>query len=237
MKLSNFFEKLSYGELSNLYIGASGSGEIPTEQYKKIFSHINHALTNIYTRFPIKVRDLTIQSYDHISLYHLKSEYSWLNTDSDAPTYKYLIDTPSDRFTDDIIMIESVYNEIGQELPMNDADAWASVFVVNQTTLQINHPSNEDAFMILYRANHPMIPMDLTDLDTFELDIPVSIEEALAYYVAGRIYTNMNGQEHSAKGQEFLAKFEAQCNFIEQYNTFSTSIATTNVKPLLNGWV
>lgn len=236
MTLAEFFEKLSYGELSNLYIGEDGAGGIPLEKWPAIISHINYGLTALHTKFPIKERDLIIQSYDHIAKYYLRPEYSRLNTAA-TPKYKYIIDTPDDKFNGDVIKIIQVYNEVGDPLPMNDNEQWASVFTPGFDILQINHPSNEDAFSVLYRANHTQIPLNTTDLASVSVEIPVCCEEALLYYVAGRVFTNMGSEDHVTKGQLFLGKFETQCAFIEQEDLIHSSYVPTNIKPHLRGWI
>lgn len=236
MNLAELFEKLSFGELSNLYIGESGEGGIPEEKRKAIISHINFALTDLHTRFPIKERDVVIQSYDQISIYYLRPEYSHLNTDP-LPEYKYIIDSPWDKFTGDVVRITQVYNEVGAPLPMNDSEQWASVFTKSFDSLQINHPSNESAFSVTYRANHPKIPLDTADLASVQIELPVPYEEALMYYVASRVYTNMGAPEHLTKGQIFMGKYEAKCLFIQENDIAQSSVSNTNIKPFLRGWI
>jgi hypothetical protein len=68
------------------------------------------------------------------------------------------------------------------------------------------------------------------------VNIPVSHEKALMFYVAGQIYSSMNGQEHTLKGQEFLQKFEQECQFIEEKNLDNNGYVQTNIKPMLGGW-
>lgn len=236
MTLKDLMQQLSFGELSNLYIGDEGSGLVPQEKWPAIISHINMGLTALYGRLPISEKEVLIQSYDHISMYYLDSTYSCNSTEV-LPKYKYLIDTPNDRFKDDVLKIVQVYNELGAPLPMNDAEQWASVFVIGSNGLQINHPSNEDVFSVLYRANHPTIPVNTTELDKVDIALPDTCLEALLCYVAGRVLVNMGAETHIAKGQVLLGKFETICAFLLQEGMFNSGFTATNIKPHLRGWI
>ena len=54
MLLSDIFEQLTMGEVSQLSLGGTNEGGVLPQDYPKIVPHINLALTEIYKRFNLK---------------------------------------------------------------------------------------------------------------------------------------------------------------------------------------
>ena len=60
MKLSTIFSHLTFGELKQFGIGGyEDYKEIQPENYEEVVNHINLALLNLYTRFPILEKEDT----------------------------------------------------------------------------------------------------------------------------------------------------------------------------------
>lgn len=234
MLLSELFQKLSFGELCNLSIAGEGSGVVPVTNYPRLIAQANYGLTALHTRFPLRTREVTLQLFDEVNLYWFRPEHS-MSTGTDY--YRYIQDSPFDPFTNDILRIDAVFDELGCEMELNNDSECCSLFLPAFDCLQVTHPSKDTILQVQYRANHPTIPLEVTDPSTVELRIPVSHEKALMFYIAGQIYSSMNGQEHTLKGQEFLAKYAAELDYIEQHNLDNNGYVQTNVKPMLGGWL
>ena len=79
MTLQDIFDKLTFGELSQIGVSGNGTG-ISQEDYPKLISHVNLGLTDLYTKFPLREREVVIQQYDEISFYELDITHAQSNT-------------------------------------------------------------------------------------------------------------------------------------------------------------
>lgn len=233
MKLSELFKKLSYGELNNLSISGEGSGTILEASQPRIVLLINDALKDIFSRFNLNERTTAVKSIDWKSFYPLRTEYAVTDP---TPGLKYILDSPYNKFTNDLVKILGVTNEVGAELPMNDAEQWASVFTPKPDTLQLTHPGNDQIFAVTYQALHPEILSSGEGFLDQEVRIPPILETALRMKVALPIFSAMSGQEYSVKSQQLEAAYENRLAEIEQKNLISDSVVPTNVKLMRRGF-
>lgn len=231
MKLEELFRNLSYSELSNLAIGNEGAGYIDSANISKMVLLTNQSIATLYTRFILCTKELVIQSNDHMAFYYLRPEFARSNP---APAHnKYIIDSELEPYTGDIIRVLRVFNEIGKELPINDAEQYASVFTPQFDCIQLSHPCNDDVFSIEYQANHPIL--NDTDLQQ-EIRIPFFLEEALQAHIAYKVFSSMAGQENSSKAAEHFQRYENICIDVLEKDLVNTSISTTNIKAYKWGW-
>ena len=61
MKLLDLFERLSFGELSNLAIGMEGAGTIRESDQRKVLAHVNDGLLQLYSRFILQTKYLFLR--------------------------------------------------------------------------------------------------------------------------------------------------------------------------------
>ena len=188
MYLSELFSLLSTGEFSGLYIGGEDNEGIPTSEYPTVANHINLGLTDLFTRFPLKEKEVIIQQYDDITMYKLHSDFAETNTVSTEDP-KFIKDTATDPFLDDIIRIERAHQEDGTEIPLNDYGASDSWFTPSWDTVQIPTPVSTNTANFIFRAMHPkLVVTESTDPATVVVDIPFTFVNALLMYVASRQY-------------------------------------------------
>ena len=247
MFLNELFDQLTYGELSQLEYGGVDDEGITKEDHKRIIPHINLALTELHKRFLIREEEVTIRCYDHIETYVLDTKYAATNTDS-TEKYKYIHDTIFEPFVDNVLKIEKVFNEDGQELFLNEADPYViqtergnvsrrsvSVHTPNYRTIQIPYPMKENALVVEYRANHEKVEVEGLDPNTQEIKIPTYLMEAFLLYIASRVYSSLGG-DSAQEGMAYMAKFEASCKKIEELNLVNKANAV-NQKLEVSGWV
>jgi hypothetical protein len=235
MKLGELFKKLSYIELSNLSLSGEGSGAINEASQSRLITATNDALKDVFTRLVLHERQLIVKTLDWKNLYYLRKEHAMLDP---TPGYlKYIIDTPANKFTGDLVKILAVYNEIGEELPMNDQEQWASVFTPQYDCVQFNHPGYDQIFNVAYQALHPEL-LDMGDnlLDQVLL-VPPTLEDLLRTKVAYCVFSAMSGQDYSIKAQALEAKYESLYNLIDQKNLLGGVSMATNVKLHRRGFV
>lgn len=232
MLLSDLFTSLSYGVLSNLAIGGEGSGTIPVAHENRLVDHTNQSLLAIYGRLPILEKEVAIRAYDGMTIYPLKKKFA--DTDPTVVPQKFISDTLTDPFLEDVIRVLSVWDEEGEEVPLNDPDDEASLYLPAPTTLQIPQPVTGNAYFVLYQARHPLLVQD--DL-TQELTLPEVLHDALMHHIAYKVLSPMNGQEHAAKAGEHLQTYEMIVSRIEQDNLLGTSLLNGNTKLHERGFI
>ena len=250
MKLSELFHQLSEGELSQLHMGNRDEIGIRACDYNKILPHINLGLTELYKRFNLKNSEVVIQQYDHIQTYYLDSRHAQSNkpevTIPENPTNEslfYIMDSIYQPFTDNVLRIEAVHNELGEELYLNQdrayfsgSDKYWAVSTPSYNSIQVPYPENQNQMIVTYRADHDMIVMDEdSNLNNIYVPISPSYLEPLLLYIAARVYTNLGSNEGN-EGNNYTAKFEASIKKIEDLNLINKD-DTNNVKPEENGWV
>lgn len=233
MKLKELFKQLSYGELASLSISGEGSGTIITSGHPKMIQCINDALKDLFSRFVLLERQTLIKSLEWKSLYYLRKEFAFMDT---TPGLKYILDTPQNKFTDDLVKILSVTNEVGDTLPMNDAEQWASVFTPHYDSVQLTHVGYDQVFGVSYQALHPTILFEVDGYLDQEISIPPIFEIPLRTKVALTIFGAMSGQEYSTKAQQLEMAYEARLAEIEQKNPIADLGMASNVKLLLRGF-
>lgn len=242
MDLNELFRRLAVGELSNLSMANSVTGEIEPDDHAKLVLHANDGLKKLHTRFPLKEGNLILIQEGFRTRYSLSSKFAMSNYAANAGHSFYIQDTDKEPFKDDIIKVTAVFNRHGREMPLNKGSQLSlmnlrgelnAVFTPSPTVLQIPHPENGAPIGVQYQAGHPLLSAD--DL-TQEIDIPEFLTEALTAYVASKVFKNMNTQENTIKGQEHLSTFEAICVEAVEQDLISTGTSTSNVRFFENGW-
>lgn len=232
MKLSYIFNSLASGELKQLDM--SDCGEIKPKYNKELITHIKLALTALHTKFPLKTKEVFITEHEGISIYHLKRKYAATNTTSTEPV-KYIADTEADPFVDDVLVIDSVYNELGETLYMNDDSAEWSVYTPNHLSIQLVLPVEGNTFSAIYRADHPPINPNV-DPDEEDIDLPEVYLQPLLYYVASRVYAGMNSQESWSTSINYKNMYELACTELAAQGIYNTE-QTGNLHFESRGWV
>ena len=233
MLLSDIFGQLTYGELAQLSIG--DSEPVAIANYPKLVSHVNLALTDLHTRLPLYFREAIIQEYEEIEIYYLRSIYAATNTASTEPI-KYITDTVYNPFTDDVLKIEQVFSEDGVEYPINDEMELYSVFTPSFDAVQIPFNDSNNAFSVMYRANHPKITIGTSfDPSTETVNLPLACVSALQYFVASRMFASM-GEAGIQESNNYILKYENAISLLEKHNIFRKD-THGNDKLRVAGWV
>lgn len=226
MKLSELLKELALGELSSMAF--SQTGTVKDDSHPKVITAINAALTDMYSRIHLLEREVIVQTLEWKSLYYLRPEFAQMSNSNER--YKYIIDTPANPFTGDLVKILGVTNERGDPLPMNDAEQWASVFTPHFDAVQFNHPGYNQVFLVQYQALHPVLKSDGEGYLDQKILVPSVMLEMLRIKTAANIYSPMSGQEYAAKTQALEAAYEMRHNDILQRNQVGDSGVNTNIK-------
>lgn len=222
MKLQSIFDHLSAGEFSQLNIFGSGQGVIDDNNIDKVVSHINLGLTDLFSRFELKLSRATIQLQVDQTSYLLTSKNAV--NGRGAVTPMYILDTSINPFQDDVLLITRVLTDADFELPLNRLDVKYSLMtsgmdrlevpldIVNKNlSLQQDYITNN--LYVHYRCNHRVIDLTkgVADPERIDIDIPLTHLTALMYFVASRANNPVGmGQEFNA-GNTYSAKYEMEC--------------------------
>jgi len=242
MTLKEIFQALTYGELSQVHIGgAEGQGITPANQ-NQILTHVNLGLTELHKRFLLKEGKAVLARPEGMNTFVLNKKYAVSNRESWEPN-KYILDSTESPFLNDVLKIERVYNDKGEELMLNAGEDLANPYHVNvrtpnYNTIVVPDSLKSETLSVVYRANHPQIIREDNSFDPeeIEVDLPFSHLEPLLYYVAMRVLNpvGLSGEFHD--GNNYAMKFEQACALLEQQN-YRVDVGEQNHRLIRNGWV
>lgn len=232
MFLSEFFNQLTYGELAGLAIGGINDGGIQSVDYPKIINNINSGLIDLYTRLNLKNKELTLQLYDHITTYTLHNDYALSNGLSNQ-AYKYIIDSSSDPFKNDVLLVDSVFNEAGDEYPINEIKEKYSVFTPSYNTVQVPFAESSNALALIYRAAPDLIHTNITSPESTWIPLPYQLINCLIAYVLHKIHSSPPRDD---KAGMYYNKY---LNLVETVKNSGLLIKEHNLNEKLDqgGWV
>lgn len=229
MKLEEIIKDLIYGELSAH--GMCKSGDILEKDRPRVVAHINTVLTDLYTRFPLLTKELILVQDSSITAYHLHNRHAISNTASTDPE-KYILDTPAEPFMNDVLRVDAVYDELGDNLLLNSDSACKVALTPAQDVLEIPNPTDTNNLFVIYRANHPRVEL-LTD----ELVLPEQFRSTLLAGVASRVYSGGTAADHMNISNNLFQKYELLCSQVELFGMVNKHDTILNKKPCLGGWV
>lgn len=235
MKLSELFSYLTYGELSNLKVGGKECGGIYPKYSDEVLSFIKQGLTDLHTRFTLKQNEVVVQQFDHITEYALRYRYAESNLESLEP-YKWIMDTPERPFQSDIISIEEIYDEVGNELYNNYDNQKYSIFTPAYDIVQVPYPYADNAMAVVYKADHPTIDLNKYKPSEIEVELPVVLVRALILYVASLAHSAIGSPEGVQTGFAKMQEYQAMCMEIELRGVVAKE-NWTNKQIGGNGWV
>lgn len=234
MRLSKIFEHLTHNTLANLAIGNDDIGEVSPDKYPRLITLVNAGLIDLYTRFALRSRDITVQLNDGQNIYPLTSAYA--ESDQISMETKYILDaTTFYKFTDNIISIDDIYNEAGQRIPLNDFHVDSSIFTPSPSVIQVPYTNRENIIAIVYRALPDDIGIDILDPSIVEVELPYHFLEALTSFVAWKMYTPIDGAENP-RGLVHQSNYISAIGVIERTNT-GIDDNFTNTRFEESGWL
>lgn len=214
MKLSEVFEQLAAGELSQIALGGGELGTIDPSNYTRVIAHINLGLTSLYTRFNLKEAEVIVPLVTGTLAYQIPA--------------------------DDLLKIERVYDAVGREWALNDEGNILACRTLSTQVLQV--PAEllgvNGFIRVAYRANHPRIVAEYgyIDPENTNLELPYSHMQALLYFVASRVHNPIGMSNEFHAGNSYYAKYEAECMRLEVENLETDQGGHYN-RLQANGWV
>jgi hypothetical protein len=231
LTVGELFKRLSFGPLSNLSMSNDGDGTIIGAKQLGLIRFANEGLLRLYTRFVLTEKEVILELDEAITQYRLSSEFSVSN----GGPVQYLKDTAEIPFNNDVIKIMAAYSAAGTRYPLNDEHNCDSLFTPRVDTLQVPKPITGAGIHVLYQAKKVITTESISLSEV--IDIPDVLDEALVAYISHKVYSSMNGQEHTAKSVELLGLFNSVCNDVEARDLVNSSLSFTNDKFSERGFV
>lgn len=215
------------GELSQVAIGGAEAGVVAESNYRRLANHVVLGLTAIYKRFNLKQGQLILTLQPDQTMYALQSKFAVTGKNSSA-TIRYIADTVTSPFRDDIIKIQGVTSDSGFSFNLNDYTDDYSITTPTldslRVPLDIVNPPNDlpkeyltKQLVVDYDANHPnFLPkVGFFDPELTNIELPDAYTQALLYFVASRVHNPIGmGQEFNA-GNNWAARYEQECLRLE----------------------
>ena len=222
MLLSEIFEHLTYGELSTLDIGGLKKGGIQPEHYAQVISFINMGLMDLYKKFILLEKSVTVDLYENITEYHLTYEHAQSNpAPADPYITRYIADTGfNGPFTADILQIHSVYDKNFEEIPLNDLNDKNSVFTIMDNIVQVPYPGQGTYLDFIYQAAPKKIALTTDTCNTEDVLVPQQLLSALTAYVGFRAHISLPAGRNS-KATEHLSRYTDMTNEILHLGTLN----------------
>lgn len=246
-KLSQIFEQLTQGELSQVSMGGGEIGAIQEPHYRAIGNHVMLGLTALYKRFDLKRGQLVVELQSTRTTYPLHSKYAVMGVNSKEPV-RYIKDTVDDPFRDDLLKILTITGDSGYAFNLNDYTDHFSIVTPTLESIRVPidvvNPGTELAkeyrtanLVIDYQANHPtFVPrVGFYDPQLTMIELPASHTQALLYFVASRVHNPIGmGQEFNA-GNNWAQRYELECQRLEGEGGEIDSLAG-NTRAERGGW-
>lgn len=222
MLMSKFLSRLATGALGDLAVGGGGTGDLPPESAARIVEFAQDALTELYRRFPLSLKTITLAVMDGRFEYPLEEKYA-VTSPIDPSGDKFIIDSMSKPFDGRVLAIEHVSDSTGAELPLNERYDAASWFTPESYVLNMGYPVAGDLYFVEYRANHPILDPEPETFDTQVIKLPEALEVLFLNRVSYALYATQSGENAAIKAQELEGAYNAKCAEIEAANTLNSS--------------
>ena len=216
--LSEVFKQLQTNELNNISVVNQATKEIDPLQYSNVISAINAGLTQLYTRFLLRLGTAKIVLIPDQELYQLDTRYIMTGKGKE-PEKQFIM--PSPPFSGGLLKIHQVIDDKGRELGLNNHSDYLSVQTPAYDTLfvpaELQSKDKVTTLKVVYRQNHKAIPscVDAIDPEYYGLSLEPSHLWALCLFVAGRMHYPIGLSDATYSGNSFMALYEKECQRLE----------------------
>lgn len=236
MKLKDFLDDLNVVFLSGINLGRNSSAGLTTNNYPEAIRILNMCLARLRTSFPEnKHKEVFIDLQDGINFYTLDPKYAQSNTESTEPV-KYIADSAENPFNYSVLNIISVYNEVGQEIPLNEAHKDDSIFLSDFKTLQVLNPVTGNTIDVVYQAGAQKLLTSGEGYLEQEIDFPDFAEYLLKLDVLTHLLQNRKTQNSENEANKYMGMYQMEFRRLLD-NGYRMPNSTHSNKFRDRGWV
>lgn len=190
MKLQHILDQLQYGALQHVKLGGDRGKGIDHNDYPMLIANINLALIELHTVLPLRVEHVLVEQHKEISTYLLDTKYAASDSNMTGTT-KYILDSISDPFIDNVTFIDEVKNaECGTPFILRNADECTSLHTPIFNAITVPTPTDGVKMSVKYRTTHPYLEPTAISLGV-DVDIPLALLPVLTMYVKFMVYSNL----------------------------------------------
>lgn len=207
--VQDFVKSLGIGVLKNLQLAVvdEDTHEVLPKAIPEIMHWINAGLTEIYSVYEVQ-DSVSVHIYESRTRYPLRSEYNMSEEEYHQfnPNYEHFLWKGYDEvFNDNVMQIMDVITHENIRLPMNDPSNMFSAFTPEYDVVQL--PVNMLAGMVqvVYRAKHPLVDYEANT----KIQLPPTLNDALANYVAAKIHSGMNGENAVQNASKYIGEYRS----------------------------
>lgn len=219
MTLKDLFDALNAGELRLNSIG-DDTGDENFNNKKKLLSLLRRSLTELHTRFDLRIKEAAV------------------TTDPDVETYTLTsADYPS------LLKIERLLVEedgIFVVQPLNQKQNSRSYQAVNYRSVVLPKKldTRPEQFIVEYREDHPVLEEAvLYELPTnVEIQVPQPFLEPIALYIAAKVHAGNGAADGIDLATGLLTQYEMACQKLEAFNMDNDQLEWRDVI-YEEGWV
>lgn len=231
MLLQDIYDLLEDGELSKHPLLVNG---VTALNQAKINKFVDQGLIDLYSRFPLKVNQLTLLMHEEIVEYPIRKEFAFSQVARGADYF--IEDSMEFPFGDDLIKVLSITDEACCTVPLNDRNACYAAYTIQPDVLYIPTPLGGEVMFVTYQAKHAKVTS--TDTGVTKLELPSVFVSALCSYIGYRLYSGSTEVTAAGKSNQFYAQYEQACNMQRLNGTANFDDGSTNECVFLQGgWV
>ncbi len=220
MIFQDVMDSVTDGELSQLYVSED-----------KVLAAVNSGLVQLYSRFPLRSKQLTLVMVGGINEYWLNSVHAVSNTSSSMVKY---IDDGLEPYQDDLIKVTGVIDEAGCVVSINDYSGCGGVFMSGIDRVFIGCPVEGDVLFLNYLAR----PQKIVNVESSTyIELPDSYLDVLSAWVGYRLYSGSSDEQKGSKANSYLNLYESLCNQKEQFGLVNKDSSTSGIVFCNGGWV
>lgn len=235
MLLKDFFQKLALSPVGDLSVGGDTSGTLPPASVPRMVAHLNTALVDLHTRFPLRKGSLMLTTLSSRNEYPLQRPFAL--TSGSAEADKFILDSMLKPFNGDVLGIDAVFDNNQCPLNLNVVDDRYGWHTVRFDVLTMGYPVTGELYTVQYRQRHPVIAAN-ADPDTTEIQLPPSFEDSLVLKVAHLVFSGLTAETAVLKANELLQAYERSLMQNQESNVANTSTTDTREERFRrDGWV
>lgn len=224
MRLQTILDHLRFGVLKGVDAGKYDSMHQP-QDYPELLNFINLALSDLHTELPLRNETIFVDLNESISTYFLTGDYAATST-SGQPV-KYIQDTADDPFTDNVITITKIEDELGNPYVLNDSNDCESITLPVFNAINVPNPQTGKTLKISYKANHPIIDIQ-TLSPTTEILIPTTVLNALGLYIKYQVYGGIISMEAQQASNAAFTLYQAEVERLRNVGVVMDDQTTSN---------
>lgn len=204
MDFETFLKDLCLTELSDMIYVEPDTGsptEYPSAALRlKLLPAVNAELRQLYIHNHVSQKELVLATDANTTQYFLTAEHALTSV---VQVEKYIIDSPTNPFTGDLVRIDEVRDQHNRLVfSAHENIAGGFVRMPRWDCLSFSIPLDDTEYLVRYRASAPVMLPNQTDADVI-LAIPPGYVDLLRLKVAERIYGSQKTVESVAKASQY----------------------------------